>query len=316
MARWNILISAPAMQLAIERFRLQLESAGCNLLIPHVQERLGEQELLEIIGGIDGAICGDDAFTARVLESAPKLKVLSKWGTGIDSIDLDAALTHGIAIKNTPNAFSEPVADSVYAYILYFARQISSMDRAMRAGQWQQAKKASLALQECTLGVIGVGDIGKAVIRRAKGFGMRVLGNDIKPINPEFINATGITMVNKDLLLMESDFVTIHCDLNPTSIGLMNDARFALMKSSAYLINTARGSIVEEAALVRALNSNSIAGAALDVFEKEPLAVDSPLRLLDNVLLAPHNANSSAMAWEKVHQNTLKNLLEELQKHT
>lgn len=315
MARWNILISAPAMQLVIERFRLQLESAGCNLLIPHVQERLGEHELLEIISGIDGAICGDDAFTARVLESAPKLKVLSKWGTGIDSIDLDAAFTHGIVVKNTPNAFSEPVADSVFAYILYFARQISSMDRAMRTEQWQQAKKACLALHECTLGVIGVGDIGKAVIRRAKGFGMRVLGNDIKPIDSAFINATDINMVNKDLLLMESDFVTLHCDLNPTSIGLMNNAHFALMKSSAYLINTARGPIVEEAALVRALNSKSIAGAALDVFEKEPLAVDNPLRLFDNVLLAPHNANSSTLAWEKVHQNTLKNLLEELQKH-
>jgi D-3-phosphoglycerate dehydrogenase len=132
----------------------------------------------------------------------------------------------------------------------------------------------------------------------------------------EFLNDTGITMMSKDELLRQADFVSLNCDLNPTSVHLMSDAEFALMKPSAVVINTARGPIMDEADLIRALQTKRIAGAALDVFEIEPLPMDSPLRRMDNVLLAPHNSNSSPDAWERVHQNTIKNLLDELHRRS
>jgi D-3-phosphoglycerate dehydrogenase len=236
--------------------------------------------------------------------------VLSKWGTGIDSIDQEAAKRRGIAVRNTPNAFSEPVADSVWSYMLCFARRTPWMDRAMHAGSWE--KIPGVALRECTLGVIGVGNVGKAVVRRARGFGVRVIGNDPVPMPADFLEETGVEMVSLDDLLESSDFVSMNCDLNPTSFHLMGERALSQMKKTSYVINTARGPVVDEAALVAALEAGEIAGAALDVFEVEPLPEDSPLLRMDNVLLAPHNSNSSPSAWEAVHRNTIHNLLEEL----
>jgi phosphoglycerate dehydrogenase-like enzyme len=162
------------------------------------------------------------------------------------------------------------------------------------------------------LGIVGVGTIGKAVTRRARAFGMQVLGNDIVAIDHVFITETGIQMMNLRSLLAESDFVSINCDLNPTSYHLMNEITFAQMNPTAVLINTARGPIVHEAALIEALQAGRLGGAALDVFEVEPLPLDSPLMKMDNVLLAPHNSNSSPAAWERVHWNTIRNLLDGL----
>lgn len=306
--KFKVLVTAPYMQPVIERFRSRFEDNDCELLVPPVEERCEESDLLPLVGDIDGAICGDDRFTERVLEAAPRLKVISKWGTGVDSIDAEACRRRGVALRRTPNAFSEPVADSVMGYLLCFARRLPWMDRAMRAGEWR--KLPSVALREQTLGVIGVGDVGKTVVRRARGFGMRVLGNDVKEMPSDFIAETGVEMTSKETLLAEADFVSVNCDLNPTSHHLMNEARFRAMKPTAIAINTARGPIVDERALVRALQTGEIGGAALDVFEDEPLPADSPLRAMDNVMLAPHNANSSPEAWERVHENTIRNLLE------
>lgn len=308
--RWKVLISAPYMQPVIDRFRPIWAEYGIEVVAPPVNERLDEEALLKWIGDIDGVICGDDRFTERVLQAAPKLKVIAKWGTGIDSIDQAACERLGIAVRNTPNAFSEPVADSVIGYILCFARQLPWMDRQMKHGVWQ--KLPGRALRECTLGVIGVGNVGKAVVRRAVAFGMKVLGNDLVVMPTDFLRQTGLRMVAKHELLRQADFVSLNCDLNPTSFHLISDAEFALMKPNAVLINTARGPVVDEPALIRALQTGRIAGAALDVFEVEPLPADSPLRRMDNVLLAPHNANSSPQAWEHVHHRTIQNLLDEL----
>jgi len=303
----HVMISAPYMQPVVDRFRPFFEANGIDLVVPPVNERMEEGELLAWIGTIDGVICGDDRFTARVLQAAPRLKVISKWGTGIDSIDQAACAAHGIAVRNTPNAFSEPVADSVLGYLLCYARCLPWMNEAMRQGRWH--KIPGRALRECTLGVIGVGNVGKAVVRRAVAFGMEILGHDVRPVDPAFLAETGLTMVSREDLLRRADFVTLHCDLNPSSYHLMNDDAFSLMRPSAVLINTARGPVVDEAALVRALQAGRLAGAALDVFEHEPLPADSPLRRMNQVMLAPHNANSSAEAWEHVHRNTINNLL-------
>ena len=308
--RWKVLVSAPYMQPVIDRFRPVFEENNIEPFVPPVEERFTEEDLLQWMSAIDGVISGDDRFTERVLVAAPRLKVISKWGTGIDSIDLQACQRLGIAVRNTPNAFSEPVADSVMGYILAFARNLAVQDRHMKQGAWQ--KIPSRSLRECTLGVIGLGNVGKTVIQRAAAFGMRLLGNDLLEMPAEFVARTGIQMVSKEAILHTADFISLNCDLNPTSYHLINDETLALVRPNAVLVNTARGPVVDEGALIRALNENRISGAALDVFEAEPLPPESPLRQMANVLLAPHNANSSPESWERVHQSTIKNLLEEL----
>lgn len=310
--KFKVLVSAPYMQPVIDRFRPFFDEHGIELVVPPVAERLSESELLEWITDIDGVIAGDDRFTERVLKEASRLKVISKWGTGIDSFDLDACRRLGIEVRNTPNAFSEPVADSVMGYILCFARHLPWMDHDMKHGGWQ--KIPGRALWECTLGVIGVGNVGKAVIRRAFAFGMRVLGNDLLDMPEDFIRETGTQMVEKDDLLAQADFVSLNCDLNPTSFHLISDGELTVMKPSAYIINLARGPIIDEPALIRALQDKQISGAALDVFEIEPLPKESPLRRMNNVFLSPHNSNSSPKTWERVHQSTVKNLIEVLER--
>jgi D-3-phosphoglycerate dehydrogenase len=239
--------------------------------------------------------------------------VISKWGTGIDSIDTKAAARLGIRVYNTPNAFTDAVADTTIGYILCFARQFLRMDRDIRRGLW--VKPDTISLRECVLGVIGVGNIGKAVVRRARAFGMKVLGNDLSFVPEMFIEETGLRMTPLQELLEEADFISLHCDLNPTSFHLIGRAELTAMRCSAYLINTARGSIVDEKALVEALINRRIAGAALDVFEVEPLPEDSPLRAVKNCLLAPHNANSSPAARRRVHEATIANLLKGLREN-
>jgi D-3-phosphoglycerate dehydrogenase len=295
----------------LDRFRPVFDKFNLDLIVPEVEERLEEDDLLNYAGQFDGVICGDDCFSERVIQAcSPRLKMISKWGTGIDSIDLDACDEYGIIVGNTPNAFTEPVADSVLGYILAFARQIPWMDQVMKEGSWK--KTLGRSLSECTLGVIGIGSIGKAVLRRAKPFQMTLLGNDIREIEADFVNDIGVELVPLEVLLSRADFVSVNCDLNPTSHHLINANALSKMKPEAVLINTARGPIVAEDALVKALEGDRIAGAALDVYEEEPLPADSPLRNLENVLLAPHNANSSPTAWEHVHWNTIRNLLDGL----
>jgi len=298
----------------VERFRPVFDHYGVVLIIPEVSERLEEADLLTYAGQFDGAICGDDRYTARVLEAcAPRLKVISKWGTGVDSIDAQACTRLGIRLARTPNAFTLPVADTVMGYILAFARRQPWMDTAMKRGEWQ--KITGRALHECTLGIIGVGTIGKVLARRARAFGMSLLGNDIVEVDHVFIAETGIRMLDLERLLAQADFVSVNCDLNLSSFHLINARSLSLMRHDAILINTARGPIVDEPALVAALRSGQIGGAALDVFEVEPLPVESPLLSMENVLLAPHNSNSSPVAWERVHWNTIRNLVEGLGLH-
>jgi D-3-phosphoglycerate dehydrogenase len=309
--KYTILLTAPYMLPFLDRFKPVLENYGFELIVPDVQERMEEDDLLRYAGQFDGAICGDDRYTARVLEAcSPRLKVISKWGTGVDSIDASACSRFNVILARTPNAFTTPVADTVLGYILAFARRGPWMNAAMKRGEWK--KIPGRTLSECTLGIIGIGNIGKTVTRRAKAFGMKVLGADIVDIDHVFISESGIEMTDLETLLSNSDFVSVNCDLNTTSRHLINADTLAKMKSTTVLINTARGPIVDENALVAALSSGQIGGAALDVFEFEPLPKDSPLLQMDNVMLAPHNSNSSPTAWERIHWNTIKNLVEGL----
>ena len=307
---WNVLISAPYLLPVIGQYRSFLEQNGVNIITVPVNERLDEAELLKIIDQVEGVICGDDHFTRRVIESSPHLKVISKWGTGIDSIDLNAASQQGVKVYNTADAFTDPVADTVMGYVLIFARQLLALDRNMRNGAWQ--KLPAVSLRECVLGIVGLGNVGLAVARRAGAFGMSVLGNDVADISDVTAQAYNVEKASLNRILVESDFVSLNCNLNPTSDHLISEKEFRVMKTSAYLINTSRGRVVSQDALVKALQQEWIAGAALDVFENEPMTSDNPLLKYENCLLAPHNANSSPVAWEKVHESTINNLIEGL----
>lgn len=307
---FNVLVSAPYLQREFDDYRARFVAEGLCPIVPVVQERLEEDELLSLIHDVDGIICGDDRITPRVLDHARRLKVIVKWGTGIDSIDAEYARRKGIPVRNTPNAFTGPVSDSVLAYLLAFSRNIVASDRIMKNGKWDKAPGFTLA--ERCVGIIGVGNIGQMVARKLKAFGAQVIGTDILDIPADIRTACGIEMMSLDALLERADFITVNCNLNRASHHLLGRRQFERMKRHAVVVNTARGPIVNEADLVWALQNGVIAGAALDVFEEEPLPTSSPLRGMPNVLLSSHATNASPRCWNAVHENSIAMLCESL----
>ena len=304
----TVLITAPYILPFMDRFTPILESFGLKVIVPEVLERLEVEDLLTFAGTFDGTICGDDRYTPEVIAAcAPRLKVIAKWGTGIDAIDLDAAAEHGVKVMNTPNAFTVPVSESVVTAILCFARNLPWMDDAMKQGEWK--KISGHTLSESTVGVIGVGNIGKAVLRRTRPFGARLYGYDIVEVAPDFVLENNVTMTDLRTLLEKSDYVCLCPSLTPSSRKIINAETLSWMKPTAVLVNASRGPVVDEAALIEALQAGKLRGAALDVFEYEPLSKDSPLMKMNNVLLSPHNTNSSPFYWERVHWNSIRNLL-------
>src|SRR5512139_3167541 len=202
---WKVLVTAPRAYQVLDRYRRELGAADCAVEARVPVERFEEHEMLPLVGDVDGIICGDDRITDKVLTAAPRLKVIAKWGTGIDSIDRDAASKRGIAVCNTPDAFSDPVADSVLGYVLLFARQLDRMAEDIRSGRWSHVPLR--ALSECTLGIVGFGHTGTAVARRAAAFRMRVMACDTRPDNGHIAESLGVRMAPLETLLAESDFV-------------------------------------------------------------------------------------------------------------
>lgn len=304
--KWKVLVSSAHMQSRLDKYRELLEQNNIEVDTITRPQFVPEADLLKIIEPYDALVCSDDEVTDKVLAKATNLKVISKWGVGMNSIDLKSAKERGIAVYNSPGAFSESCAAIIFAYIFHFARNAERQDRAVRDGLWEHVPGVSLAGK--TLGIIGMGHVGQALAKRAVAFEMKVLGNDIKPVSFEPI-------LPLEKLLKESDFISLCCDLNPTSHHLINRETLGLMKPSAYLFNTSRGPVVDEEALIKALENKEIAGAGLDVFETEPLPADNPLRRMDNVILTPHNAYNTVEAENYVHDNTIKNLIEGLKNH-
>jgi len=217
-----------------------------------------------------------------------KVKLIARFGVGYDSVDVPACTENGVMLTITPDGVRRPVAASVVGFVLALAHRMFLKDRLTREGRWgEKGNYLGSGLTGRTLGVIGVGNIGKEIFRLAQPFGMRLLGCD--PHVPNSVVASlNVNMVDKDKLLREADFISVNTLLDEQTRGLIGAREFALMKPNAYFINTARGPVVVESALIDALRSNRIAGAAIDVFEKEPVAPDNPLLKLDNVILAPH----------------------------
>jgi phosphoglycerate dehydrogenase-like enzyme len=295
---WNVLVTARTLNVTGARALELLQAAGCRVVNAPKFGPLPEAELLPLLEGMDAVLASMDAFTAAVLGSKPaaKLKIISRWGVGYDAIDVSAATRQGIVVAYTPGLLNDAVADYAMALLFALARRVHEGHLSMREGRWASGWGHDIAGK--TLGLIGCGRIGQAVAKRASGFNLRLLGSDVAP-NAD-AEKLGVKFVPLDRLLAESDFVSLHAALTPQNRGLIGEAQLRRMKKSAYLVNTARGALVDEPALIRALREGWIAGAALDAFTVEPLPADHPLRSTPNVLLTPHQASFGYDTGERV----------------
>ena len=312
--KYRVLITCPQLQQTIDEYRPFFAERKIEIEVPPVAQQLTEDELLQIIDRFDGVIAGDDPFTSRVLEKGRRLRVVARWGVGVDAVDLESARRLGIRISNTPDVFSDEVADVVMGYIILLARQLHKLDRSVRSGGWPKFRGVSLRGK--SLGVIGIGSVGRAVVLRAVAAGMAPLGYDIVPPTPvasSFAAETGLRAVELEELLGTSDFISLNCNLTPANRHMLGRKQFSMMKHGVYIINAARGALMDERALVKALEEGRVAGAALDVFEEEPLPPHSPLRSIDNCIFGTHNAsNRTQEAVQRVNELAIQNLLEGL----
>jgi phosphoglycerate dehydrogenase-like enzyme len=261
-----------------------LREAGLELIYPDVGAQLTEAQLLEWLPGIKAALAGSEPYTARVLRTHPQLRVIARVGVGYDAVDVEAATKLDCAVTITPGTNEGSVAEHAFSLMLGLARELVPQHLALKAGGWP--RRATLPLRGRTLGIAGLGRIGKAVALRGAAFGMRLLAYDPFPDNAFAANHQ-VTLVPFERLLAESDYLTLHLPVTKESRYLINRRTLSLMKPTAFLINTARGAIVNEADLLEALRNKQIAGAGLDVFEEEPPG-KPPLFDLDNVLVTPH----------------------------
>lgn len=308
---WKVLITARTLDEVGQQAVAMLKKAGCELVIPPKYGPHPAETLLKLLPGNDAVFASMDKFTADVLgsEAARGLKLISRWGVGYDAIDVSAATKNGIVIAYTPGLLNETVADCAFALLLSIARRIHLGHQGMSGGKWEPHWGHDVHGK--TLGILGCGRIGLAMARRGTGFNMRILAHDICA-NPE-AEKLGIKFVGLDELLAQSDFVSLHAALTPENRGLLNEARLRKMKPTAYLINTARGALIDEAALAKVLNEGVIAGAALDAFVAEPLPPDHPLSAAKNVLLTPHLASFARETGERVSNTAARAIIDLMQ---
>ena len=287
-----------AVTTGVEFDRDVFERAGIEVV---QQDCRTEQEMVEAARDADGLLVWLTPLTSRyVLENLPNCKVVSRQGVGVDSVDLEAATELGVCVCNTPCANSVQVADHALALLLSLTRQVSALDRGVHAGLWtdrpQELRRRVSGLRRIaggTVGIVGLGNIGRAFAVRVRGFGpARILATD-PYVHQTTADVFGARLVDLDTLLEESDFITIHAPHDATTHHLIGREQFRKMKPTAYIVNTARGPLVDPDALYEALTQEEIAGAALDVTEPEPLDAESPLLQLDNLVLTPHFAGNS-----------------------
>jgi D-3-phosphoglycerate dehydrogenase / 2-oxoglutarate reductase len=247
-------------------------------------------ELCPLMAGFDAYIAGLDEITAEVLSAADRLQVVARYGVGVDNVDLQAAREHGIVVTNTPGANSKAVAELTVGLILALARNIPQASQGTKAGGWPRLEGFSLEGKQ--IGLYGLGAIGKQVVRRLAGFDSRLLAYDVAA-DRDFAAAHGVQLCSPEELLRQADFLSLHCPMLPETRGLVNEAFLNKMKPGAFLINTARGELVDEASLLAALQSGRLRGAALDVYSHEPPGSDHPLMKLPQVIATPHLGSHS-----------------------
>ena len=263
-----------------------LKGAGFDLVYPRKKEQMSETELLDHLGGVSATVAGSEPYTRRVLAAHPQLRVIARAGVGFDAVDLQAATQHGVAVTITPNTNQDAVAEHTFTLILALAKNLIAQHNGTVRGQWP--RQANLPLRGRTLGVAGLGRIGKAVAIRGACFGMRLLAYEPLP-DHAFAAKYGVTLVTWEELLTQADFLSLHMPATAASRYIINRQSLAKMKPTAFVINTARGTLINETDLVDALHNKKIGGAGIDVFEQEPPG-DHPLFHLENVVITPHAA--------------------------
>src|SRR5438105_2160064 len=256
-----------------------LRGAGFELVYPHRPHQLTEDELLQALNGVSAVLAGSEPYTRRVLAANPNLRAIARAGVGYDAVDVAAATEHGVAVASAPGTNQDAVAEHTFALILALAKNVVAQHPAVKAGEWP--RQANLPLRGRTLGIAGLGRIGKAVALRGEAFGMQLLAHEPFP-DKKFAKDHGVSLVSLEELLREADYLTLHVPLLPESRYLINRRTLALMKPTAFLINTSRGGLVNEADLAEALRTKRLAGAAIDVFEQEPPAKNHPFFAFDN----------------------------------
>jgi len=261
-----------------------LRNHGCELELVPQGKKLSEEELIKNVKECSAMIVGVENITEPVIQASTKLRIIAKHGAGVDNIDVEAASSRGIVVINAPGANSNAVADLTIGLFLSLARSIPFADRSVKEGGWPRI--VGIQLNGKVLGIIGLGQVGKLVAKRASGFDMKVLAYDVVK-DEVFAQKWGITYLSLDELLAESDFISIHVPLSPSTRRLIGEEELKLMKKEAFLLNISRGTIIDEEALYQVLKEGKIRAAALDVFSNEPPR-ESPLLKLDNVILTPH----------------------------
>jgi D-3-phosphoglycerate dehydrogenase len=290
----RVLIGASTLRTTGGTFREIFQAGGFEVVWPAVVGRqMTEEELLKELVGIDATLAGAEVYTREILNARPQLKVIARNGVGYDAVDVPAATDRGIPVTVAP-ANDEAVAEHAFALILALAKKIMPQHEGLRKGLW--LRQLTQPLRGQTLGVAGLGRIGRAVAVRGQAFGMKVVAHEMYP-DAAFVQRHAIELMPLERLFAESDYISLHLPLTPESKGMIDRRFLSKMKPTAYLVNTARGPIINEADLVAALNAKTIAGAGLDVFEEEPPG-DSPITKADNVVLTAHTAGVDAKSGE------------------
>jgi len=294
----KVLVTCPPMLRRIEEFRHYFTAKDIELITPDVVQVLTEEELIEILPGADAWIIGDDPATSKVFEAgrAGNLKAAVKWGVGVDNVDFEACKRLGIPISNTPQMFGAEVGDLALGYLLGLARQSYFVDREVRKGNW--VKPAGMSMEGKTIAVVGLGDIGRATIKRLKGFDVTIYAYDpFTRLSKEDIGIQDILSFPDQI--MKADFIILTCALTISSHHIINKESIGQMKDGVNIINVARGPLIDEEALVDALKSGKVRSAALDVFEIEPLSNQNELRNFEQCIFGTHNGSNTTEAVER-----------------
>jgi len=268
-------------------FLTVLKDAGFEFVYPKVAVQMTEQDLLDRLRGVPACLAGSEPYTRKVFEAFPQLKVVARVGVGYDAVDVKAATDHGVVVTIAPGTNQDAVSEHCFMLILALAKNLLRQHQPIRDGKWP--RQANLPLRGKTLGLVGLGRIGRSMTTRALAFGMKVMAYEPFP-DMAFVEKHGVRLAPLDNLLREADYVSLHLPAMEGTRALINAERLKLMKPTAFLINTARGAVVDEQALYEVLRDKRIAGAGLDVFEEEPPLPGNPLLTLDNVVLTAHTA--------------------------
>jgi D-3-phosphoglycerate dehydrogenase len=310
MHRFKVLVSSYHMNQVLQKYKPLFKKKKIKVDSIIRNPVVKENELLKIISNYHGIICSDDELSGKVLKHARKLKVISKWGTGIDSIDKNYALSKGIKVFNSPGAFTESVAQHAWSMILALSRKLVENDISTKRGEWK--KFQGFSIENKNLGIVGLGKIGRKICQYAKGFGVNIYGNDIDQKVIKFHKKRKIKIVPLKKLIQVCDIIILAVDLNKKSYHLIDKKELSLFNQNKILINISRGPVVNNLELVKSLTKKNFK-IGFDVFEKEPLNKKILKKLSKkNCILTSHNAFNSDKSVDFVNQNTINNLLKGL----